>query len=146
MILLSEPLQLDVSGTFAGLMDLYERNYIGIRRLIPVMPEAGVGLVSRVPGGLDLHLDVLERFRYTTELSLTYHFARREGMIAEPNLCMRIYHDARLAEVISADLRRWPAFVIEETSTQQSQLITRWHVNRFLFKWLSYCLYQGHRF
>ncbi len=146
MILLPDPVQQELAGTFAGLMDLYERNYISIRRLVPVMPPAKTCLVSQAPGGLDLHLKVIERFRYTTELSLTYYFARPEGCVAEPDLCIRVYHDARLAEVMSGHLRHWPAFQVAEESVGSGHLRARWHVNRFLYKWLGYCLHQGHRF
>lgn len=133
-------------GTFAGLMDLYERNYIGIRRLVPVMPPAGSCLVSRVSGGLGLHLEVVERFRYTTELCLTYHFLREGGLLTEPNLRIRVYHDARLTEVMAAQRRRWPTFDAEEQDVGHTQLADRWRVNRFLYKWLNYCLHQGHCF
>jgi len=90
-------------------MDLYERNYINMRRLAPVMPPARVWCVSRTPSGLDLHLGILERCRYTSELILTYQFGQDHGaMIAEPNLRIRVYHDARQAEVMAADLRHSP--------------------------------------
>jgi uncharacterized protein YqiB (DUF1249 family) len=124
----------DLSGTFAGLMDLYERNYISLRRLVPVIPPMGTAQVSQVEGGLAVHLHVVERFRYTTELSLTYYFEREDKPVPEPNLRMRIYHDARLAELMSAHLRHWPAF----ESEQHTGLHARWHVNRFLYKWLNY--------
>jgi uncharacterized protein YqiB (DUF1249 family) len=136
----------DLSGTFAGLMDLYERNYIGIRRLVPRMPAAGTSLISQVPGGLSLYLDVIERFPYTTELVLTYHFFRDGYVLTEPNLRIRVYQDARLAEVMSAHLRHWPEFEATEGGWNKTRLRSRWHVNRFLYKWLSYCLHQGHRF
>ncbi|MFO1350536.1 MAG: DUF1249 domain-containing protein [Gammaproteobacteria bacterium] len=132
----------DLNGTFAGLMDLYERNYIQLRLLIPRLPAAGESLVSRAPGSLDVHLTVVERFRYTAELNLTYFFRKEDEPKAEPDVRIRIYHDARLAEVMAAHLRHWPVFANEE----QVGLATRWRVNRFLFKWLSYCLHQGHRF
>lgn len=131
-------------GSFAGLMDLYERNYIGIRRLAPLLPPPGSSLLSRAPHSLDLHLQVSERFRYTTELSLTYHFQRDSGRVAEPDLHIRVYHDARQAEVMSARLRHRPQF--HATEDDASTLLARWHVNRFLYKWLNYCLYQGHCF
>ncbi|MCP5420308.1 MAG: DUF1249 domain-containing protein [Gammaproteobacteria bacterium] len=133
-------------GSFAGLMDLYERNYIGIRRLVPVMPATNDLRVSQLPGGLNLYLEVLDRFRYTTELSLTYHFHKELGCVAEPDLRVRIYHDARLAEVVAAQLRRWPAFRQSDEGDPSTPLCIRWHINRFLCKWLNYCLHQGHRF
>jgi len=131
--------------TFDGLMDLYERNYIRIRRLIPHMPAAGEETISALPDALDLHLHVLERFRYTTELHLSYRFERADGIALEPDLLIRVYHDARQAEVTAARLRHWPEFQ-GEAQPPQPTLQSRWHVNRFLYKWLNYCLYQGHSF
>lgn len=136
-------------GTFTALMDLYECNYISIRRLIPIMPQGPAHLVSQIPGNLGLHLQVIERFRYTTELILSYQFHEDGISYAEPDLRIRVYHDARLAEVLTAQLRHLPAFNLESLISQQidgPQLYWRWKINRFLFKWLSYCLRQGHRF
>ncbi len=133
---------LDQSDTFAGLMDLYERNYIGLRRLVPVLPRDRRPWLSRVPNGLDLHLQLLERHRYTTDLILTYRFEKPEGVRFEPDLQLRIYHDARQAEVMSAHLRNRPEFAAESCA----RLRTRWRINRFLLKWLNYCLHQGHCF
>lgn len=130
-------------------MDLYESNYINMRRLIPLMPEHPIHLISQVPESLDLHLRLLERSRYTSEVNLTYWFTQGETSSLEPNLHIRIYHDARLAEVLIAQLRHLPAFDIESFASQPadtSQLYRRWKINRFLFKWLNYCLRQGHRF
>ncbi|MDG4548902.1 MAG: DUF1249 domain-containing protein [Candidatus Contendobacter sp.] len=140
----------DPPGAFAALMDLYERNYINIRRLLPVMPRGRAECVSQTPGGLDLHLRVTERCRYTSELILTYRFGQDDGStIAEPNLSIRVYHDARQAEVMTAHPRHHPAFAIDAPAHQRPEgilLSTRWRINRFLYKWLSYCLRQGHRF
>lgn len=145
-----ESLWRDPPGTFAALMDLYERNYIHIRRLLPVMPPAGIGYVSRTSGGLDLHLHIIERCRYTSELILTYQFGQADGAIlAEPNLRIRVYHDARQAEAATAHLRHHPAFAIDTLPgrwTEGASLLTRWRINRFLYKWLGYCLRQGHGF
>lgn len=137
-------------GTFAALMDLYERNYIQIRRLLPVMPPVGAGYVSQVSGGLDLHLRIVERCRYTSELILTYQFDQTDGaVVAEPNLRIRVYHDARQAEAAAAHLRHHPVFAIDSLAghwASSASLLTRWRTNRFLYKWLGYCLHQGHGF
>jgi len=131
-------------GTFAGLMDLYERNYILVRRLIPTLPGDHSARVSRVAGGLDLHLSLVELHRYTTDFRLTYRFNRGDGDHLEPDLHIRVYHDARVAEVLAAHLRRSPAFRFK--SDGPVDLNARWRVNRFLFKWLGYSLHQGHAF
>jgi uncharacterized protein YqiB (DUF1249 family) len=136
-----------VPGSFAALMDLYERNYILVRRLVPQLPASGNHLISEVAEGLDLHLQVYERHRYTSDLVLTYRFCRPEGFEFEPDLNIRVYHDARVAEVRAAHLRGWPAFpAFPSGLSQKNCLYARWRVNRFLFKWLGYCLHQGHCF
>ncbi len=132
------------TANFARLMDLYEQNYILMRRLTAELPAAPAHIVSRIPQGLDLHLQVLERFRYTSECVLTYRFCRNDQPLLQPNLRVRIYHDARLAEVLSCTPRhREPFLLVEQDS---SQLQSRWQANRFLYKWLQYCLGQGHQF
>lgn len=140
----------DAPGGFSALMDLYECNYINMRRLLPIMPPASAARVSRTPGGMDLHLRVVERCRYTSELILTYQFSQEQGLpVAEPDLRIRVYHDARLAEVVTAHLRH-PAFLaadlLDSARTGRFHLYNRWRINRFLYKWLTYCLRQGHRF
>lgn len=132
----------DRAGSFARLMDLYECNYIGLRRLAPELPHEPLTLRSQITGGLPLYLHLLQRHRYTTDLVLTYRFAQPTGWRAEPNLGIRIYHDARQAEVMSACLRHSSAF----DAAHCNELSQRWRVNRFLWKWLNYCLYQGHHF
>ncbi len=140
----------DTPGNFAALMDLYERNYINLRRLLPIMPPALAARVSRVAGSLDLHLRVLERSRYTSDLTLTYQFRQNDGTsTAEPDLRIRIYHDARMAEVMAAHLRHRATFATgfhPRPQADGAHLHARWRTNRFLFKWLAYCLRQGHRF
>lgn len=127
--------------SFAGLMAVYESNY---RRLMLLAPGLD-GLeraVSRVPGCLDLHLRVLERHRYTTFLHLTYWFEQPDGGVRpDPDLHIRMYHDARLAEVHSCLRPQRRGGEADGCS-----LARRWQMNRFLEKWLAYCLAQGHGF
>jgi len=154
MIMLHPPhaewLAHDAPGGFSALMDLYECNYINMRRLLPTMPPTSAVRVSHASGGMDLHLRVVERCRYTSELILTYQFSQEQGPpVAEPDLRIRVYHDARLAEVVAAHLRH-PAFLatdrLDSERPDHAHLYNRWRINRFLYKWLTYCLWQGHRF
>ncbi|PZA00440.1 DUF1249 domain-containing protein [Gammaproteobacteria bacterium 2W06] len=123
-------------GSFAALMELYESNYIFLRRLVPQLDGRRDAQVSSVDRGPDLHLEVIERCPYTTTLMLTHRFARRDGDESLPDLQARIYHDARVAEVLAT----------ETETAGQAPLAWRWGANRFLYRWLRYCLGEGHGF
>ena len=125
-------------GSFAALMELYESNYIYLRRLVPQLDGQRDAQVSSVDRGPDLHLEVIERCPYTTTLMLTHRFPRPEGDESLPDLQVRIYHDARVAEVLKTEA--------EAPSPAQEMLAWRWATNRFLMRWLLYCLGEGHGF
>ncbi len=125
--------------SFAALMDLYEYNYLRLRKIAPDLTIAD-RMVSTVPGHNDLYLNVTERCRYTTLLNMTYRFGIPEKYQFEPDLHLTIYHDARLVEVQQLISRSPGLFDINET------IELKWRMNRFLYKWLGYCLYQGHYF
>jgi len=138
-------------NTFPGLMEMYEGNYIRLRKLLgdkTCMPEVAV---SRVREGMDLYLQVLEKTKYTATIVLTYYFSDAEkGFLPYPNLKIRIYYDALQAEVMSQSYRHklspsdpnYRAF----NHTEDPALIKRWRMNRFLYKWLAYTDRQGHSF
>jgi uncharacterized protein YqiB (DUF1249 family) len=135
-----------VPNTFAGLMELYESNYIRLRNLVPDLAAMPSIAVSQVPGALDLHLRILERCRFTTTLGLTYCFQDEEGLVPAPDIRVRIYHDAQLGEVIACGRRRGPRHAQYNCLHHTYSLTEKWRMNRFLQKWLGYCLRQGHRF
>lgn len=131
---------------FAGLMEIYECNYIRIRNLVPDIEALPDNVVSRVDGVLDLHLRVIERCRFTTTFSLTYWFTDPEGRFPAPDMQVRMYHDAQVAEVISCGRRRGRRHALYNRMYHSYSLLEKWRMNRFLQKWLGYCLMQGHRF
>jgi uncharacterized protein YqiB (DUF1249 family) len=60
---------------------------------------------------------------------------------------VRIYHDARQAEVMSRSYRRLNREIRHcGVYPRGWELRRRWDLNRFLYKWLGYCCYQGHCF
>lgn len=127
-------------------MELYECNYIRLRNLVPDVDDLPDYVISRIPGVLDLHLRVVERCRFTTTLKLTYHFRDPEGLFPAPDMQVRLYHDAQVGEVISCGRRRGRRHALYHRMYQTYTLDEKWRMNRFLQKWLGYCLMQGHRF
>jgi len=139
--------------SFYGLMDLYEKNYVLLSRLIPDLNKIPAKTDSSVVGSPRLYLNIEERCKYTTMLSITYYFEGPEGKkIADPDLHIRIYHDARQAEAVSCmkkgllpgKMERIP--INTSWNTGQSMIDCKWEINLFLEKWLKYSLVQGHRF
>ena len=130
---------------FADLQELYETNYRLLRRLVPDIGAVAGEACSRVAGCLDLHLSVVERHKYTTILSLTYLFDREGGPVAEPGLLIRLYHDAKLAQVGACGACVGAA-ASPRGHGHPDPLIRQWEAGLFLEKWLVYCLERGHRF
>ena len=125
--------------SFAGLMDLYEQNYLRLRNIVPDLAVADE-MISSVPAHNDLFLSVTERCKYTTMLRMTYRFEEGDDFLLEPDLHLKVYHDARVVEVQQLQSRSHGPLYIAEMIEQ------KWRMNRFLYKWLGYCLYQGHYF
>lgn len=132
--------------TLAGLMQMYERNWKHFGALAPELCRLEGTTVSRVAGALDLYLTIVDRAPYTTTLLLTYHFDRAQDEAAEPNACLRVYHDARMVELVSHSRRRRLSGVQPWRTGYAPDLYRRWEMNRFLYKWLRFCTYQGHLF
>lgn len=132
--------------SFAALMEIYESNYIQLRRLCPALNDLPGACVSRVSGAMDLHLRIMERCRFTTTMLLTYAFDDPvEGERLNPNLLLRVYHDAHQVEVLSRRCRLRGDVSFSRLDPHNA-LECRWRLNRFLYKWLRYCRHQGHCF
>ncbi len=129
---------------FGNLMELYEKNYMQLRLLIPDLKNGPLSPgISEVQGCLPVHLNVTEQSPYTSTLHLTYKFidGRTNRAHMEPDFSIRVYHDARTAEVVSGLLHGE-----QHVQRQTRNLDYSWRLNRFLYKWLSYLLRRGHRF
>ncbi len=134
--------------SFAGLMEMYECNYIFLRRLCKDFSKIDGDRVSVVTGGMDLYMKMLKRDKYTTTLLLTHYFSNSYLSNEPPhfpNIRIRIYHDARQAEVLSV-ISPKNRYALEGLVSNKVELYTRWAGNRFLFKWLNYCLSLDHKF
>ena len=128
---------------FVSLMDLYENNFIRLRKLVPDLSNLPDDCISQLPGCLSLYLHIVERTKFTTTLSLTYYFDDKTQPVAEQALTIRVYHDANQAEVLTGHLKHG-RLRYDHTPVKTRKI--KWKLNRFLYKWLGYCLYLGHSF
>lgn len=133
---------LDSRPNIGRLIELGEENYHLLLKLAPGLEGLEGCLVSHVAHGMDLHLEVLEQTPYTTLIQLTYYFGHPGDHHPDPNIQVRVYHDARQAEALRIQGREGGFVALGKTST----LHQKWRVSLFLAKWFSYCVQQGHRF
>ena len=130
--------------SFVGLMALYESNYLRLLRLLPELERLDGCFRSRVAGDCDLHLEILERCRYTVTLSLTYHLDTDDGLMVDPDITVRAYLDGRLAEAMEIGDRQRHMALRKFIDEQRRELDLRWQRNVVLNKWLEYLSDQGH--
>jgi uncharacterized protein YqiB (DUF1249 family) len=132
--------------SFVALMSLYESNYIRFGWLAGNLQRLCGCQRSSVREDCDLVLSVIERCPYTTTLNLTYLLSHPTEPVEYPDMRIRIYHDARLAEA-QAWAAAHPHPVLKALRGRaERELDQRWARNLMLNKWLEYCVERGHRF
>ena len=120
-----------------------DANYLRLMKLSPGIREEDVNVFGMVAGEapLEIRLEVLERSPYTTLVRLS------QGAEALWNgvLCMtvRLYHDARSAEVVEYQGKRHFRASYEYPNEHMRQPDEKAQINRFLGEYLSHCLQHG---
>ena len=131
-------------GRFDFLMGLYAENFQRLIRLF-VPGELAIGsYVSCVGDGLDIHIRVQERHAYTLDLEMTYGFVDAHTGMRAPSAQLRIYTDAKLAEVLHCHPGRHLWQILGPFPPARSVLQYRLRMNSFLSRWLEYLREQGH--
>lgn len=123
-----------------------EANYVRLRRLFPDMmsaTERGVGLGG---GGHTLMLSVLERTSYTTLLELTQGGVAQaqRSVVRSPRLKVRLYHDAKLAEVTTCQRINYIQSNYDYPNEHMVQPDEKFQWNHFLGEWLANALAHGY--
>ncbi len=142
MNLLRERYRVDLTG----LQATCEANYARLMRLLPSMRDgSGARRVALSQGerllGV-LALDVLEAGPYTTTLQVRQEHSL--PWLPVPRLEVRVYHDARMAEVVSAEKARRFRGIYPYPNADMHQPDEKNQLNLFLGEWLSHCLACGH--
>lgn len=132
---------------FAWLMGLYAENYRRLCRLIEIerlIQGEQSAHVSSVGDGLDLHVEVLARHRYMLELRMSYAFTDPLTGQPEPNAHVRVYTDARQAEVTHCYVGRQWQDLLGAHPPARALFAHRLCMNTFLSKWLEHLQHGGH--
>jgi uncharacterized protein len=143
---ISRPGVLARSPPLAHLMDLYERNFRLLQQLLPELELPFASATSQAANDPPLLLDVMARDRYTVTFRLSYEFVDPQGVRRQPDLWVRVYRDAGVAEALTCSER--PPWRAEEGGDPLAEqfLSEQWRRNLLLGKWLDYLLERGHGF
>lgn len=137
------------NGYKVDLKDLHaqcEANYLRLKRLFPDYESCNSRRFA--VGSEQLHLEVLERSRYTTMFRLQ-SWSRAATEEAErfwlPPLCLdlRAYHDAAMLEVVAFQRQHRPESLNAYPNPRMHQRDEKSQQNRFLSDWLEHCLSHG---
>ena len=125
-----------------------ETNYQKLFRLIPGLmsfDHYAVGYSGCKPA---LHLRIIERAPYTITLELSHCFDddKPNDFFLEPAVKIRLYLDARQAEVIRDHARSHVYSIFKDPGQSSEILDYKWSLNFFLQKWLDHCLQTDYRF
>ncbi len=127
-----------------------EANYARLMRLMPMLVDGDQSRFAITLGDSEpqVILRIVERHRYTTVIELSQSNGRESengdaGDMPETRLEIRVYHDAKSAEVITfQDQRRFRA-VYEYPNRQMRHPDEKVQVNRFLGEFLQMCILHG---
>ena len=124
-----------------------EANYARLLKLFPNLAEDSERLIGLQHGGdRVVMLSVLERTPYTSLVMLQQ--CRQETAVAAwlrlPQMRIRLYHDARVAEVVDFEDARSPRPRCDYPNGRMHQRDEKAQWNRFLAEWLSQCIKFGY--
>ena len=122
-----------------------EANFVRLMKLVPSRAQDECSLMVTRGTQQWLHkLSVLERSPYTTTLALTRtSLTATSQWLTMPKLTLRMYHDAKLAEVLAWEGHRRLRPRYEYPNQTMYHSDEKYQINCFLGEWLQVCLEHG---
>ncbi len=127
-------------------LELYDENYDKLIALVPDIDQLGDGLVFRNPRDLELQIRVIDSAKYTTTIALILRLKINSRWVTDPSMTLRIYHDARAAEVVSYQSRSPHAPLYPYPNAAMYSRFEKRRLNEFLSMLLDFCLRRTDRF
>ncbi|MCZ6641500.1 MAG: DUF1249 domain-containing protein [Gammaproteobacteria bacterium] len=120
-----------------------DANYLRLMKLFPLLRVEDVSVFGVVVGQhpSEVRIQVLERSPYTTHIRLTQ--LPSAPWSKKPSLTVRMYHDARSAEVVEYQHARHFQAVYDYPNPTMRQPDEKVQINRFLGEFLALCLEHG---
>ena len=131
-----------------------EANYIRVLKLLPNFDDSDQRdfVVETSAQKYLMNIEVLERFKYTSTLQITQQRLDADRLVDSgylvdffsTKILVRLYHDARLAEVVSPHTHAQLKGKYPYPNDEMYQVDEKMQLNDYLAQWLSYCLSHGY--
>jgi len=124
---------------------LCEANYVRLQRLLQDFSKASYEFswLDKHQNRIDVDITVSERFKYTTTLQLVKTLHTVPEPMNSVELTVRMYSDARMAEVVTLSQGKQLSGVYRYPNDQMYQIDEKEQANHYLAEWLSHLLTHG---
>ncbi|CED70464.1 DUF1249 family protein [Aliivibrio wodanis] len=124
----------------ASLMRVYETNYAKLVALLPKNEKIGAVLSYQVCLQ-QYQIKIIEVTVYTTLVEV--YQIDEQPIYPLPRLTVRLYHDARVAEVCASQQFSYIKAKYDYPNKKMLQKDEKHQLNQFLSDWLTFCLKNG---
>ena len=133
-------------------MAVCDANYI---RVLQILPKLSPGVRLEIsfadhaeqanPGkeSPTTVIEVIEQFKYTSTVRMAQNMQSSWSLYKVPEMFIRMYHDAKTAEVISYQQVRYLRAKYELPNKDFYQADEKEQINFLLSEWLSFCQKEG---
>lgn len=135
-VAVKKPYHVDLSD----LMRTYETNYAKLNALLPHRAKVG-DVRCYQAANMTYQIQVGEVTKYTTLVDICQ--SDDIPVFPLPKMSVRLYHDARVAEVCECEHLKRVNARYEYPNDKMVQQDEKVQLNRFLGDWLSFCLRHG---
>jgi uncharacterized protein YqiB (DUF1249 family) len=126
----------------ANMHQVCDVNYARLLRLLPDCDTEDLQYQFKVNASLSYTIKIVECSRYTSTLEMSQKSQMRYEFL-RPVVLVRLYHDAKMAEVISAQNIGSLKPSYQYPNTKMYQKNEKEMVNLFLAEWVQFCLTQS---
>ncbi|WP_240615600.1 DUF1249 domain-containing protein [Alteromonas facilis] len=116
-----------------------EANYARMMRLLPDVDTESMEYTFNAGKDLYYTIQIIDSAPYTSTLSICQHNSQMPDYM-QPSMQVRLYHDAKVAEVIQSQQISALAPSYPYPNTRMHQKNEKHQVNCFLAEWLVFCL------
>ncbi|GAA0854190.1 DUF1249 domain-containing protein [Aliiglaciecola litoralis] len=122
-----------------SLLTVCEQNYARLLRILPDCDTVTLSYTFEINDGLYYRVKILDSSRYTSTVELA-QLVDNVPSYLRPVMQIRLYHDANVAEVLSAQHmgKLQPSYAYPNNKMHQPN--EKEMTNHFLAEWLSFCL------